>query len=114
MFCPNCFYEYKEGIKTCPDCKVELVADNPVDEDESDLPDIQVAELTEVNNDMESQILRDMLMQEGIHSFMRSNVLPHSRLPLGGLFSSRKYGTIIVNKEDLVKAKEVLKDYKNL
>ncbi|MDT3695944.1 MAG: hypothetical protein ROY99_06085 [Ignavibacterium sp.] len=24
-FCPNCRYEYKEGIKVCPDCNVSLV-----------------------------------------------------------------------------------------
>jgi len=25
MFCPNCEYEYKPGIKRCPDCGAELV-----------------------------------------------------------------------------------------
>ena len=25
MICPNCEYEYVEGITTCPDCGVELV-----------------------------------------------------------------------------------------
>ena len=24
-FCPNCTYEYKEGIKVCPDCGASLV-----------------------------------------------------------------------------------------
>ena len=24
-FCPNCTYEYKEGIKVCPDCGISLV-----------------------------------------------------------------------------------------
>ena len=24
-FCPNCTYEYKEGIKVCPDCGTSLV-----------------------------------------------------------------------------------------
>jgi len=24
-FCPNCLYEYKEGIKECPDCETPLV-----------------------------------------------------------------------------------------
>jgi len=24
-FCPNCTYEYKEGIKVCPDCGTTLV-----------------------------------------------------------------------------------------
>jgi hypothetical protein len=25
MFCPNCRYEYKLGITTCPDCGADLV-----------------------------------------------------------------------------------------
>jgi hypothetical protein len=29
MFCPHCRYEYLEGIKTCPDCGAELVAELP-------------------------------------------------------------------------------------
>ena len=26
-YCPNCLYEYKEGIKECPDCGATLVAE---------------------------------------------------------------------------------------
>jgi hypothetical protein len=25
MFCPNCKYEYKPGVATCPDCGTDLV-----------------------------------------------------------------------------------------
>jgi hypothetical protein len=28
-FCPNCGYEYREGIKLCPDCGLELTAQPP-------------------------------------------------------------------------------------
>lgn len=33
MFCPLCRYEYKEGIKICADCKVELVPELPEEEE---------------------------------------------------------------------------------
>ena len=29
MFCPNCRYEYRPGIESCPDCGAELVAKLP-------------------------------------------------------------------------------------
>jgi hypothetical protein len=114
MFCPKCLYEYEKGIIKCPDCGADLVNENPVEDDgEGDLPDIRTAELAEVANEIEAQILRDMLSQEGIYSFLRTNLLPHTNVALG-FFSSRKYGTIIVNYEDLEKAKEALKDFKKL
>lgn len=32
-YCPNCKYEYTDGIETCPDCNVELVAEIPNEEE---------------------------------------------------------------------------------
>lgn len=114
MFCPNCLYEYTEGIKECPDCKAALVAEDPMTDDgEGDLPDIKVAELTDLDNEIQVQILRDMLTQDGIYSFFRSNLLPHSGISLG-FFNTKKFGTVIVNAEDLEKAKEVLENFRKL
>ncbi len=111
MFCPNCTYEYKEGIKVCPDCGIDLV-DNLPPEDEGADPNLETAELTDVDNDMEADAIRAMLDEEGIYSFLKTNLLPHSNVILAGIFGKQKYGTIIINKEDLEKAKEVLEDYK--
>jgi hypothetical protein len=114
MFCPKCLYEYEKGITKCPDCKVDLVNDDPIkDDEEGDLPDIRVAELTDIDNEVQAQVLRDMLMQEGVHSFLRTNILPHSNITLS-FFKEQKYGTIIVDREDIKKAKEVLKEFRNL
>ena len=113
MFCPNCLYEYKDGVANCEDCGAELVPELPDDEEEEgDLPDIEVVELTQVESDVEAEALRSMLTDSGIHSFMRSNILPHSNINLS-FFSKKSYGTIMVNKEDLEKAMEVLEDFWN-
>ncbi|MFW6211208.1 MAG: hypothetical protein ACOC4H_03715 [bacterium] len=71
----------------------------------------ETAELCEISNEFEGDVIRDMLAQEGIHSFVRSNLLPHSRLSLH-FFRPKGMGTIIVNKEDIEKAEKVLDDYK--
>jgi predicted nucleic-acid-binding Zn-ribbon protein len=113
MFCPKCLYEYEKGVTKCPDCGSGLVEEDPVKESGGDLPDIRVSELADVENETQAQVLRDMLMQEGIHSFLRTNLLPHSNIALG-FFAPRKYGTIIVNREEMKKAREVLKDFKGL
>ncbi|MEI7542378.1 MAG: hypothetical protein WCJ94_03905 [bacterium] len=110
MFCPNCLYEYKEGVLKCEDCGADLVAELPAEED-GDLPDIEVSELAEVQNDVEAGALTAMLTASGIYSFVRSNILPHTGINLS-FFNKKSYGTIIINKEDLKRGKEILEDFK--
>ena len=33
MFCPQCLYEYKADVKTCPDCNIALVDEDPITDD---------------------------------------------------------------------------------
>lgn len=79
-------------------------------EEESGDANLETAELCEVESDLDSARLTSMLTDQGIYSFVRSNVLPSSGLVLFA-FKHRKMGTLIVNKEDLEAAKEVLKDF---
>jgi hypothetical protein len=106
MFCPVCLYEYINGIKECPDCGSKLVEKLPEEEGE---PQLETAELIEVKNEVEAEYIRYVLMDNGIYSFLRGNILPGSRL---AFFSEKQkgIGTIIINKEDLEKAKQILKD----
>jgi hypothetical protein len=108
MFCPVCLYEYKEDVTKCPDCGSALVKELP---EEEELPDIEIAELCDVKNEIESEALRAMLADRNIYSFLRTNLLPHSNITLG-FFKTRSYGTVMINKEDLKAALEVLKDFK--
>jgi uncharacterized membrane protein (Fun14 family) len=111
MFCPNCLYEYGKGIKKCPDCGADLVDELPP-EPEGDA-NLETAELTDVDNDVEADALRGMLEENGIYSFLKTNVLPHSGIILAGVFGKQKYGTVVINKEDLEKAKKILKDFRS-
>ncbi len=106
MFCPECLYEYKEGIEKCPDCEARLV--DKLSEDKGQ-PHLETAELINVKNEAEAEYIRSVLMDNGIYSFIRSNVLPGSRL---AFFSEKQegIGTIIINREDLEKARKILRD----
>lgn len=106
MFCPVCLYEYKEGIKKCPDCGAKLVDELPKDKGQ---PQLETAELVDVKNEAEAEYIRSVLMDNGIYNFIRCNTLPSSRLTF---FSEKQkgIGTIIINKEDLEKANKILKD----
>ncbi|HDQ26346.1 MAG TPA: hypothetical protein ENN43_06350 [bacterium] len=110
MFCPACRYEYEEGIIECPDCGEKLIEKLPGEEDEYDY-EAETAELCEVEDEIEAGAIRAMLTDTGIYSFLRTNFLPSTRMALFAL-KQRKMGTIIVNKEDLEKAKEVVEDFK--
>ena len=111
MFCPDCLYEYEKGVIKCPDCGTNLVDELPAEE-EKGLPELETAVLADVDNDMEAEALRAMLDSEGIYSFLRTNTLPHTGIVLAGVFGKQNYGTIIINKEDMDKAKKVLKDFR--
>ncbi len=206
MICPSCGYEYKEGIKACPDCGAALengagvkdtekkevpdmekndlisagmfddlaefevlkkyleedgifyhaVEHNPSKEsmrghahlsrfpvayelfieekkadeakklieeirqasvDSSDMrwqepqPDIETAELCQAETDLEASVIRDVLLQEGIYSFARNNVLPFTNVIMS-FFNRKGKVTIIVNKEDLEKASKIIKEMK--
>lgn len=67
-YCPNCKYEYVDGVESCPDCKVELVSEPPPDEIE-DMTPIYVAE-----DPTEAAILRGILEEAGIPVRERADV----------------------------------------
>ena len=66
MFCPRCGYEYNPGIKTCPDCNIDLVVSLPTEkEKQMDTEEeyknwVQLARLN-------SQYFAEMVL-EGLHS----------------------------------------------
>lgn len=92
--CPNCKYEYIEGIKICPDCNVELV-------DPSELK--QPVELKEENwvvvystdQEYKAEMFKDNLESAGIEVSILSQ--KDHNFPAPGNFSVIK---ILVKRED--------------
>jgi hypothetical protein len=94
-FCPNCNYEYIEGVTICPDCKVHLV-----DESLFEKPEEWTEENWEVifssGKDYEVEMLKDNLESAGI----KTNILHQKdrNFPVPGDLAVIK---LLVRKEDI-------------
>lgn len=94
-FCPNCSYEYIEGITICPDCGIALV-----DEDFFIKPQEWSEENWEViytsDKEYEVEMLKDNLESAGIAAAVLSQ--KDRNFPAPGDFSVVK---LLVRKEDM-------------
>jgi hypothetical protein len=65
-FCPKCQYEYNSTVKTCPECKEDLV------DQFEDMPSVDdFSEVYMVSNRMEADVVRSILEENGIDYLIR-------------------------------------------
>lgn len=69
-FCPECKYEYREGIVMCPDCDVKLVgnlaaANEPTVEETNAV----MVSVFSTDSQIEANLVKDMLQASGIEAF---------------------------------------------
>lgn len=69
-FCPNCRFEYKEGLTECPDCGARLVEKLPV-EKPPESPNF--VPLRNLPSRMYAQMLKEALENEGIASMIKGD-----------------------------------------
>ena len=72
-FCPKCGYEYKKEVSSCPDCKVELVAEFPEEEVVESDPDLKFVPLPNLPGRIYGEMLKAVLDQRGIPCYIRSD-----------------------------------------
>lgn len=74
-FCPQCKYEYEDNIQSCPDCKKQLVDRL---KEETDIPNIHMVPLPGLPGKVYAEMVREVLRQEGIPCYLRSDGLMDS------------------------------------
>ncbi len=112
-FCPQCRYEYKVGIRECPDCGARLVEELKEEEsfdstkEEWDQKKDNVY-LRNLPSRVYAGMLQEALENEGIHSMIKENT-PDYALGFAGLFYHLAGGgvDIWVPEKDLKRAKEI-------
>lgn len=110
MFCPKCRYEYSQDVLICPDCNVNLVSNlkGEIRKDEEKKKK-EKEKLKAKNFDtvrliaVKSGLLMDMLKDRDIESLIEPS-----------FYSARNLPGILVNKDKLEQAFEVLNDYNRL
>ena len=100
-YCPECKYEYRAGIKTCPDCDVDLV-------DQLAEPSYGDAELVVVGTypfDSPAQQAKLKLEANGIEAVLTNEIMSQTDIALvfadGGV-------KVLVRKEDAERAVQIL------
>ena len=99
-FCPNCNYEYVEGITVCPDCGVSLVDEisKPEEWNEEDWEVVYTS-----SKEYEVEMLKNNLDGAGITSTILSQ--KDRNFPAVGDFAIIK---LMVRKEDIPSALEFI------
>ncbi len=105
--CPNCEYEYVEGVTICPDCGETLVEDKyfikPEDWDEENWVVIFTS-----GQEYEVEMLKDNLEGAGINAAVLSQ--KDRNFPAPGNFSVVK---LLVKKDDVQNALNFIEQVKN-
>ena len=109
-FCPNCRYEYKEGIRECPDCGACLVQELPQEEAtqtglRKTAKSPHFVPLRNLPSRLYAQMLEEALRNEGIPSMTKGDAAFPFRTATNHIPVAEV--TIWVPEKDLEKAREL-------
>ena len=100
-YCPNCRYEYKEGVKECPDCGVPLVEKLTEEFPEG----INYVPLKSLPSRLYAEMVQEALKREGIPSIIKGDDVG---IMLGSYgTTSLVEVTIWVPEEDVERSEEI-------
>lgn len=100
-FCPKCRYEFKEGIKKCPDCETELV-----DELEEEV-ETKFVLIKNLDSDLTADMIKDALKDQGIASIVKSDFFHEGFLAEPGSLPGA-HSAIFVPDDQVKKARKII------
>lgn len=111
MLCPNCRYEYLPGVKICPDCGAELVAQLPPIEKEEPMPVDETKLVTVlITSDLTLVAIAKSILEEAKIEYYARGADPAYRL---ATYYARMPVEIQVDDKHANEARELLKDLEN-
>lgn len=105
-FCPNCRFEYNEGVSRCPDCEEELVESLPETEEAVTEYDEWVA-LARLTSHQYAEMIQDSLRNKDVPVVVQSGTGHFGITGQMGMSSARPIGggyTVLVPVEFVVQA----------
>jgi len=104
-YCPECGYEYEEGVTTCHDCHRTLVAEMPEQLPKKD--DIQLVPLHSLPGIVYAEMVKEALEKAGIKCIIRSDAITSGLLAKGADAAGDEC-QILVDKKDKKRAEVIL------
>ncbi|MDZ7271359.1 MAG: hypothetical protein ONB17_07065 [candidate division KSB1 bacterium] len=104
-FCPSCSYEYIEGTKVCPECRVRLVADLPSVEEAGEAE--EWVALPSLPGTLYAEMVREALLRAGIPASIRQDVVSGA-LGSKGLGAVGSQAVLVVPKRHRRRAAAIL------
>lgn len=101
-FCPKCNCEYLDSVKTCPECKVDLVERSEIDATNED----DYVEVYMVSDRMEADLIQGLLQEAGVDVLMRDLRM----FPVLPDFGRRVRLRIAVAREHEAQARKLLEE----
>jgi len=105
-FCPNCGYEYKDSVQTCPDCGTKLVDKLP-DFNPSDEEDVHWVALHALPNLIYAEMVKEVLEEKKIPYYIKSDFISGA-YGVKGISAVGQQALIFVPEKYYKQSKEIL------
>lgn len=103
-YCPECGYEYIEGIEICPDCQKAL---SPTLVPDEKRPELELVELQSLPGFAYAEMVKEALEKAGIRCLIQSDALTSGYLAKGAS-AAGSVCKIVVAKKDQKRAKKII------